>query len=985
MKKTLLIIFFLPALLFSYFRYQVIENFDSGIVNLYSYPGQDMHPDAWALDSVNTYHNSPFSLKLYGNTWKMESINFRAVDTNEVWQVAAYIDELGEIQGFGLRDSYDNTLFYAFAGTEQLNVQEWVTVYQGAFAQDTWNTYQLPIGQDWLNWFGYLPTLTAIVFVNDRDTDTSAVVYFDEIIDITEDLPIAPQVLIWDSVGSVFTDQQGKQNLTVQFYSLVFDPDSEQHAYYWYFGDGATSNDSQPSHTYLVEDDHQYTVLLRVKDSTNLWGQATCQITPDSGISSFPIKINFVGDIMLARRYEAPGGIINTYGVESIFAPTLPYLGNNAHISVANLESPLTNRGVRHPTKPIVFRGRPENVAGLVYAGIDLVTLANNHILDYGLDGIEQTQRVLDSVNIIHSGAGANSYQAGMPVFINKSGVNIGFLAYSDRTGQYNNYQPYLGAGYNKPGFAELDTFTLAQHIADLSNHADLIVVQMHSGSEYSLAPIPLQDNDDEFYSAQALVPCTSDIRVRHSAIDHGADLVICHHPHIIHGFEIYQGKLISHSLGNFIFDLDYPETYPSVILNTNINHTGFYDFSVIPVYIDNYIPRRAQGQLGTYILDYLAERSKNLNTYLIVNPDSVIGQIILDTLSLTSTVNSHNASLSLQLKNNYYTSAPLQLHRTGNISAVTSIAPQRTWQVRLGRELKWLWFGNFEDEGSNNWLLNNTNEFYDTVAYQGQRSLCQIRPAASLPLITNLKKYIICYSDTSQYTLYGHIKTEQSDNTSIFLKCYASRTATNPLGTISLDTVSGTNNWSFHYKDFTPASGTKFFDIYLRSVAPLTASCRSWYDNVGIIEWSEWQPLDNFNNIQHPNDYYWIQIRTNQLTNSAILTYQETDYNYASAITETKNRKLEIKNFTVYPNPVKSLPVIKYNLLTPSKVALKIYNSLGQEVRTLINDIQMPGLHTTVWDGKDNQNQILPKGIYFCHLTTKEQNQTRKIILLNN
>jgi poly-gamma-glutamate synthesis protein (capsule biosynthesis protein) len=974
----------LTTLLFASTRFEIIENFDSGIINLYSYPGQDIHPNRWLLDSINTYDNSRFSLKLYGNTWKAESINTILIDTNDIWQISAYIEKLGEIQGFGLQDSL-HTLFYSFAGTEQLNIQEWVTVYQGAFAQDTWNTYQLPIGQDWLNWFGYLPVLNSIVFVNNRDVDTSAIVNFDQIINITEDLPIAPQVIIWNSTSPLFIDQQGKKNVTVQFYSQIIDPDSETHEYYWSFGDGTTSNDSYPSHTYLINDDHQYTVLLRVKDTTNLWAYATCQVTLDSGVSSFPIKMNFVGDIMLARRYEAPGGIINTFGVESIFAPTLPYLGNNAHISVANLECPLTNQGTPHPTKPIYFRSRPENVQGFVYAGIDLVTLANNHILDYGLPGIVQTQQVLDSVNILHSGSGANSYQASLPVFIDKNGINIGFLAYSDRTGQYNNYQPYLSAGYNKPGFAELDTFTLSQHIADIHNHADLIVIQMHSGSEYSLTPIPLEYHDDEFYSAHALVPCTSDIKVRHSAINHGADLVICHHPHIIHGFEIYNGKLIAHSLGNFIFDLDYPETYPSVILSAEINQNGFSNFTAIPVYIDNYIPRCAQGELGNHILHHLAKCSKDLNTYLIVDRDSNTARIIIDTTTLMQTINNYNAPLQLKLSDDYYTSLPIKINQAGNISSITGVSPQRNWQVRLGRELKWLWFGNFEDEGSNNWLLNNSNEFYDTVAYHGQRSLCQVRPAATLPLITNLKNNIICYSDTNQFTLYGYIKTEDSDQTSIFLKCYASRTTTYPLSTVGLDTVEGTTNWNFYYQDFTPASGTAFFDIWLRSISSQTQSCRSWYDNVGVIEWENWQPLESFTNITNPNDYYWIQIRTNQTTNSAILSYQETDYNLISMVNENATKPITLYSFQVFPNPLKYLSTVKYNLMAPTKVILKIYNALGQEVRTLVNKIQTQGLHSITWDGKDNQNQILPRGIYFCHLTTKEQNQTRKIILLNN
>ncbi|MFB0510195.1 MAG: CapA family protein, partial [bacterium] len=684
---------------------------------------------------------------------------------------------------------------------------------------------------------GYLPTITGIVFINDRDVDTSAVVYFDEIIDITDDLPIAPQVEIWDSIGEIFVNAQGKKSVTVQFFSRVIDPDSEHHEYFWYFGDDSTSNNSNPIHTYIIEDDHEYTVLLEVKDSTGLWGRATGQVLVDPGPTTFPITVNFVGDIMLARRYELPGGVIDTLGVEGIFDPTLPYLGNAADITVANLESPLTTTGPRHPTKPIVFRGRPENVAGLVHAGIDVVSLANNHIIDYGLEGMRQTQSVLAENGILYSGAGANSYEAFLPIFRLKSGVNIGFLAFCNRTGQYDNYQPYLNAGFNKSGFAYLTLFDLSQQIQNIEASADLIVVEMHSGNEYSPIPPNLSENvelnEDEFYSPLSLSPDSGDIEIRHHAIDEGADLVINHHPHMIQGFEVYNGKLIAHSLGDFTFDLDYPETYPTVILNAKIDATGFYDYYVTPVYIDDYIPFRARGELGIHILDYLAQRSKELGTYMIVDRDSVFAQIVLDTIILNPVTYPNQEGLRLQEESGYWTSKPIKLPRNGSISSILSISPPRNWEVRLGRELTWLWSGNFEDEGSSLWLLNQTDEFYDTIAFQGQRSLCQIRPMGSSPIITNLEERIVCNSDSTPYTLYGRIKTQNADSAGIAVGFYRSRTS-GYNGSSDLDTiVNSTSDWAFYCNEFIPTNGTQYFDIWLRSVAPDSGNGYTWFDNV--------------------------------------------------------------------------------------------------------------------------------------------------------
>ncbi len=965
----------------SAFVADTIENFDDGVVELFSYPGEDAHPDSWALDSVNTYADSPFSLRMFGNTWKLESISPIELDTGDVWQVAMFVASLGEIQGFGLVDSAD-TMYYPLAGSQQLHDEKWVTVYQGAFPQDTWNTYPLPVGEDWLALYGYLPTINRIIFINDRDTDPHAIAYFDEVIDITSDLPVPPQVEIWYTTGDVFENGDGTWSVTVQFHSTVTDPDSEHHGYYWHFGDDSTSSDSNPSHTYIVGDDHEYTVLLEVVDSTGQWGRASCRVTVDPGPTTFPVTMNFVGDIMLARRYESPGGIIDTLGVEGIFDPTLPYLGDAADITVANLECPLTTRGPRHPTKPIVFRGRPSNVAGLVHAGIDVVSLANNHVIDYGLEGLRETQEVLGAHGIRYSGAGANSYEAHLPLFYQKSGVNIAFLAFSDRTGQYDNLQPYLNAGYNKPGFAKQDTFRIFREIHRVEPDADLIVVELHAGEEYSPVPWDEEPAEDEFYSPFALFPSPVDMQVRRRAIEEGADLIVCHHPHMLQGFEVYNGKLIAHSLGDFTFDLNYPETYPTVILNAGIDETGFYEYSVTPVYIDDYIPLRAEGGLGLYMLDEIARRSGDLGTYVIVNRGSVTAEIVLDTTALTRWVLPYTDELQLREENGYWVSNPLRLPRDGCISSAVSATPSRDWQFRVGREA--VWFGSFEDEGCTMWLLNHADEFYDTVACRGSRSLCQVRPEGNGLLTTNFEERLACYSDSSFHTLYGHVKTENAHDAGAVVRFYSSRYGATPLGSSDLGTeVTGTTDWAFYHKEFVPADGTRYIDVRLGSYGPQSGGQgRTWFDDVGIIEWEEWQPLDSPTNVPEPNDYYRVQIRTDVATATATLSYEETVYSPPVAARDRTGSRPGFRSFRSFPNPAGSNPIIRYDLTGTARVALRIYNVLGQEVRTLIDGLQVRGPKTITWDGRDNQGRILGSGAYFCRLRVGEREQSRKIVL---
>ncbi|MEO0080465.1 MAG: CapA family protein, partial [candidate division WOR-3 bacterium] len=891
---------------------------------------------------------------------------------------AAWVDELGEAQGFGLIAGTD-TLLYAFAGSERLEPERWVTVYQGAFPLRTWNSYQLPVGADFLARFGHLNPVTHLVFINDRDTDPRASIYFDDILNITEDLPVAPEVEVWYTIGPAYKNRDGTWNVTVHFYSRVIDPDSPTHDYYWAFGDDSTSTDSCPVHTYIVRDDHDYTVLLRVRDSTGLWGHAACRVRVDPGPTTFPVRMNFVGDIMLARRYELPGGIIDTLGPEGIFDPTLPWLGAAADITVANLESPLTAQGTRHPTKPIVFRGRPSNVRGIAHAGIDVVSLANNHIIDYGLEGMRETQESLAARQIGHSGAGANSYEAYLPLFWQKNGLNLAFLAYSDRTGQDDNYQPHLNSGYNKPGFANLDTFHLFRQLKEVDSIADLTVVEFHTGEEYAPAP---EDGDDEFYSRFALVPDSGTIRLRHRAIDQGADLVVGHHPHVLQGFEVYKGRLIAHSLGNFCFDQEFPETYPSVILNGAVDETGFYEFSITPVYIDDYIPRRANGELGCHILDYLARRSRELNTYLLTDRESVAARIVLDTGALLPTVYHLGDEVLLHEENGWWVSDLLPLPRNGSISRVVAATPSRNWQFRLGRDV--IWFGNFEDEGATMWLLNQPDEFYDTLSHRGRRSLCQLRPAGSDSIVTNLEERLPCYSDSSSYTLYSWLKTANAESATVTVRFYATRTGSVPIGTARLrNSVSGTTDWRLYHNEFVPAANTQFIDLCLKSSAPRNNEGRVWFDDVGVIEWDRWQPLTSSVAITEPNDYYWIQLRTELPTTSALLFYEETGYGPLVPVTRPAEPESGPLTLLSYPNPARSGITLQFQLAYPTHITLRIYNILGQKVRTLVNDSHNEGLKTIFWDGKDDRGKRVGSGTYFCRLQTNNTCETTGCVLL--
>lgn len=856
----------------------VIEDFESGTVSLSSYPGQDEQPGGWRLDSLVTHAGSAYALRLSGNTWKIASVPALPLDSGDVWSVHALVEQTGEIQGFGLRDSLHEILF-SFAGSEELDPGVWTTVYQGAFPTGVWNESRLPVADAWLSRYGYLPCITGLVFVNDRDTDPTSVIVFDDILDVTADLPHTPVVSITHTAGVPYRDAEGTLDVDVDFTSHVTDPDSGQHTYLWRFGDGSTGTEPHPHHTFTAVDDHAYRVLLEVTDATGRTGRATCMIVVDAGPSSFPLSLTFVGDVMLARNYEAPGGIIPTQGVQAIFAPTLADLGEAAQLTVANLECPLTQSGTPHPTKPIVFRGSPANAAGLAYAGIDLVSLANNHVMDYGLAGLQETQSTLRQNGIAFSGAGAHAAEAYEPVFLSRSGCVFGFLAFSDRTGQYNNYQPYLDAGENKPGFANLTRFELSRRIADIRNDADIVVVEMHSGSEYSTVPLPppeASEAGDEDYTPHATAPLDSDREIRRLALDAGADLVVCHHPHITQGFEVHNGKLIAHSLGNFAFDLSYAETFPSVILRAEANAERITGCTVTPVYIDDYIPRRARGDLGIHILDDLARKSRELGATLVVDRTAVTGRILLDTTAVVPHCVTRAVTAPLTPAGGLWTSPPVRLARSGSLRRIAALAPAGSWSVRYGRDA--LWMGNFEDEGSTLWNLDSGDERYDTAAsHNGLRSLRQRRTSAAGALTTNLEGRLTA-APGAAYGLCTWIRTSNARDAGMTVRFYNSRTAFSEIGSGNLGgDIDGTSDWTFLAGEVTAPAGTTFLDVEFSSSGPSSGTGYAWFDDAAIIEWSAWTTPGE--DLLCPNDYSWIQVRTAAPVTAAAVTYREQQY----------------------------------------------------------------------------------------------------------
>ena len=858
---------------------------------------EDIDQEDYTIDSINTIPGNSHSLVLFGNTWKTIQIEPFMPDTGTILQIFSKTDSISEIQGIGFSNG-DDLIRYSFSGSETLDIEEWIPVYQGSNELGSWHSYRLPLGNDWLAWHDTLSSINEIQFINNHDASNSdpGSIRFSMIRNITSDLAISPIVSIAHEIEDIRNNDQNRR-INISFNSIVQDTDSYAFTYHWEFGDGNTSNIPNPNHSYLVEDDHEYTVLLTVQDETGQNGWASTTIDLDQGSTSFPLTMNFVGDIMMGRRFEDSDGIISTQGVQSLFEPTMELLGMAADLSIANLEIPLSDQGYPHPTKSIVFRCAPENVSGLIYGGIDVVSLANNHILDYMEPAMIQTQNILDEAGILHSGSGMSSYEAYLPAIKSVKGQVIAFLASSDRTGQYNNYQPYLNAGESKSGFAYMTPYYLRQQIETVDSFADLVIIEMHAGSEYSHSPgsdydsisriesfgnlktnpassigfemTPEQGTEIDDYSWRMDRPKMWDRAIRHFAIDEGADLVVVHHPHIIQGVEIYNDKLIAHSLGNFIFDLNYPETYPSMILNAEADESGFTDFMIDPIYIDDYLTVPAKGELGNQILNHIAKLSRDLDTYIHVDKDNNKAHVLMDTNSITVEMVQYNAwtdnyKPTLFNGQNYFESEPIVLSNSGSISSIENGHPSIT-HFRIGREK--VWMKNFENEGSSLWNVNSENEMVqDSIYRRGGNALLHIRSSDSPNnIITNLEDRFP-YDNQFQHTIHGFIKTKNSKNVTIEARLAIGRTGESLFTSSMGDSISGTSSWQKYWGNVPINQEAEFFDIRANSDIPDSGFAYSWFDDIGLIEWDTLQLITEYPiSIIYPNDYDYIQFYHDQ------------------------------------------------------------------------------------------------------------------------
>ncbi len=275
------------------------------------------------------------------------------------------------------------------------------------------------------------------------------------------------------------------------------------------------------------------------------------------------ITLALVGDIMLDRGVEHSVMRHGNGDFSWLFASTRDL--REVDILFGNLEGPVSDLG-RNVGSIYSFRMQPAVAGALATAGFDILSLANNHIGDWTLAAALDTKRLLLEAGIEAVGLGSNKSEVIQPVVLEKSGQKIGWLAFSDVGPNW------LAAGATSGGIILAADPDLPEIIAFASQVVDHLLVSFHFGNEYE-ARASLRQRE-----------------LARLAIDHGARVVVGHHPHVAQEVERYQDGLIAYSLGNFIFDQDFsPETMRGLVLELELSREGIKSARTRASQLDQY------------------------------------------------------------------------------------------------------------------------------------------------------------------------------------------------------------------------------------------------------------------------------------------------------------------------------------------------------------------------------------------------------------
>lgn len=306
-----------------------------------------------------------------------------------------------------------------------------------------------------------------------------------------------------------------------------------------------------------------------------------------------PLRVMFGGDVMLGRIVAQ---YIGAHGADYPLGE-IAALMRGADVTVVNLECAITSstQPWHGAPKAFYFGAPPEAAQSLENAGVDLVSLANNHTLDFNSEGLRDTLRHLDAHGIAHAGAGLNKHAAQAPACVERGGAKFGMVAYCD-------HQEDFAAADNRPGIAYLDLTDEHRTLAEIGKGCAMLrdngvhwpILSLHWGSNWAERPA-------RYF-----------VKLARAAIDMGYGIIFGHSAHLFQGIEIYRGRPIIYAAGDLVDDYYVDPDFRNdhqLLFELALTRSALQGIALYPVFISQCRAKRAAGRQ----FDYIARRMTRL------------------------------------------------------------------------------------------------------------------------------------------------------------------------------------------------------------------------------------------------------------------------------------------------------------------------------------------------------------------------------------
>lgn len=307
------------------------------------------------------------------------------------------------------------------------------------------------------------------------------------------------------------------------------------------------------------------------------------------------LTIGIVGDVMLGRTLNT---VISKRGYDYPWGNVLPLM-KGTDLNLINLETCLT-KSENKVVKTFNFKASPDKVNALLSAQITVANLANNHILDFNIEGLLETVATLDKAGIKHMGAGKNLEKATAPVVVHQKGIRLGFLGLTDNEPEW---KANGGPGTNYVNLhVQKEKDNVLRAIEKLRKEVDFVVVSIHWGPNMREKP------------------ASTFVHFAHAMIDCGAHVIHGHSAHILQGIESYNKNLILYDTGDFVDDYVVDPDLRndlSAFFVVQISQSGVLHLQVIPVRIAQYQVNLAEKEDKEWVILRMQNLSADFGTVI--------------------------------------------------------------------------------------------------------------------------------------------------------------------------------------------------------------------------------------------------------------------------------------------------------------------------------------------------------------------------------